>query len=111
MRALGKESSPKEVPRMSELSNREQSLVSLGAALAANCIPCIEYHIPEAKKAGLSDLEIREAVAVADKVRRVPARMVLQSALARIDEIPSDATEPIDEGCGCAEQSGSGCID
>ena len=94
---------------MSELNNREQSLVALGAALAANCVPCIEYHIPEAKNAGLSDPEIREAVEIADKVRRVPAKMVLQTALARIAESPSDSTGAIGAGCGCADPSESGC--
>ena len=94
---------------MSELNNREQSLVALGAALAANCIPYIEYHIPEAKNAGLSDHEIREAVEIADKVRRVPAKMVLQTALARIEERPGDSTEATGAGCGCADPSESGC--
>jgi len=94
---------------MSELNNREQSLVALGAALAANCVPCIEYHIPEAKNAGLTDLEIREAVEIADKVRRVPAKMVMQTALSRIEESPSDTAEATDAGCGCADPSESSC--
>ena len=88
---------------MSELNGREQELVALGAAIASNCVPCIEYHIPEAKKAGLSDPQIKEAVRVADKVRRVPARMVLETALARIAQSPSGLNESTDAGCGCSE--------
>ena len=95
---------------MSELNNREQSLVSLGAALAANCIPCIEFHIPDAKKAGLSDSEIKEAVEIADKVRRVPARMVMQTALARIEVSPSEPDETTDAGCCCSGPSESDCV-
>jgi len=87
---------------MSELSNRERSLVSLGAAIAANCIPCIEFHVPEARKAGLSDAEIRQAVEIADKVRRVPATMVIQTALARIEASPSAPDETAQAGCCCA---------
>lgn len=64
---------------MSELNIREQELVALGAAIASNCVPCIEYHIPEARRVGLSDTQIREAVRIADKVRQVPARSVLQT--------------------------------
>ena len=94
---------------MSELNNRERSLVALGAALAANCIPCIEYHIPEAKNAGLGDSEIREAVEIADKVRRVPAKMVMQTALARIEESLGDSTEVTGGGCGCKDPSESSC--
>jgi 4-carboxymuconolactone decarboxylase len=90
---------------MSELSNREQTLVSLGAAVASNCVPCVEYHIPAARKAGLSDIQIKEAVEVADKVRRVPASMVLQTALARVEACSSKTAETAGTGCGCSEPS------
>ena len=86
---------------MSELNNRDQSLVALGAALASNCVPCIEYHIPGAKRAGLSDAEIRRAIRIADKVRQVPARAVLEAAEARIETLPAGQTETTGSGCGC----------
>jgi AhpD family alkylhydroperoxidase len=75
---------------MEGLSTAERELVALGAALASNCVPCIEYHIPEARKAGLSDRKINEAVSLADKVRQVPARKVLAAAL---DLLPAPETE------------------
>jgi AhpD family alkylhydroperoxidase len=87
---------------VSELNSREQELVALGAAIASNCVPCIEYHIPEAKKAGFSDIQIREAVQIADQVRRVPARAVLETALARIESSPRGSSETARAGCGCA---------
>ena len=65
---------------MSELSLRDRELVALGAALAANCIPCEEFHIPKAREAGISDAELSEALALADKVRQVPAKKVLEVA-------------------------------
>ncbi len=73
---------------MSELNSREQELVALGAAVASNCIKCIEYHVPEARRIGLSDSQIKEAVQIADKVRQVPARTVLHTALARLEGSP-----------------------
>lgn len=88
---------------MSALKTQERELVSLGAALASNCIPCIEYHIPEARKAGLSDAQIKEAIAIADKVRQVPARAVLETALAKISENTAVVAETTDAGCGCSE--------
>ena len=97
---------------MSELNNREQELVALGAAIASNCVPCIEYHIPEAGRAGLSDSQIKEAVRIADKVRRVPARMVLETALARIDGAETGVDEAPEARCGCEEsgqKTDSGC--
>ncbi len=67
---------------MEPLTQREQELVALAAALASNCVPCIDHHIPEARRAGLTDDEIRAALELADKVRQVPARNVLRAALA-----------------------------
>ncbi len=86
---------------MSELNNREKSLVALGAAIASNCVPCVEYHIPGAKRAGLSDAEVGEAVRIADKVRQVPARAVLDTALARINATPRGTAESAGPRCGC----------
>jgi 4-carboxymuconolactone decarboxylase len=65
---------------MNDLNHHERELVALGAAMGSNCIPCIEYHIPEARKAGLTDSQISEAIRLADKVRQVPARKVLDAA-------------------------------
>ncbi|HSG29674.1 MAG TPA: carboxymuconolactone decarboxylase family protein [Candidatus Krumholzibacterium sp.] len=87
---------------MSELCEKSQSLVSLGAAIASNCIPCIEYHIPGARRAGLTDAQIGEAIRIADKVRRVPANAVLQSALAKIRTVPAEPADEDGPGCGCS---------
>lgn len=80
---------------MEALSSSERELVALGAALASNCVPCIEYHIPEARKAGLCDRKINEAIRLADKVRRVPARKVLATALGMLPG--ADAQDAVDE--------------
>lgn len=65
---------------MNTLSPRDRALVALGAALAANCIPCIEHHLPLARTAGLDDDELAEALLLADRIRQVPARKVLEAA-------------------------------
>ncbi|ABQ25579.1 carboxymuconolactone decarboxylase family protein [Geotalea uraniireducens] len=75
---------------MSILNNRERELVAIGAALGSNCVPCIEYHIQQARKTGLSDAEIAEAIEFADKIKRVPAEKVLEAASRRL-------SAPIDE--------------
>lgn len=95
---------------MSRLNNRERSLVSLGAALASNCVPCIEFHIPGARRAGLSDREIETALEIADKVRQVPARAVRETALARIGIPSDDAADQGSSDCGCSgSDPASGC--
>jgi len=59
---------------MNELNRNERVLVALGAAMGSNCISCIEYHIPEARQARLTDSQIMEAIRLSDKVRQVPAQ-------------------------------------
>ena len=53
---------------MRSLNHREQLLVSLGAAIGSNCVPCVESIVPKAKDAGIEDWELRLAVNTADFV-------------------------------------------
>jgi len=88
---------------MSELTDRERELVAIGASIASNCVPCIEHHVPEARKAGLGDGQIEEALRIADMVRRVPARKVLQAARAILEETSGGPAATSGRGCGCTE--------
>lgn len=81
---------------MDKLSPVERELVAIGASVASNCVPCVTYHMAKARKLGLSDTKIMEAVELADKVRQVPARAVLE-AVQR--DGPADGAAG---GCGCA---------
>ena len=66
---------------MSDLTPREKELVAIGAAIGSNCVPCIEYHIPLARKIGMTDAQIVAAIELANKVKQVPARNVYETAL------------------------------
>jgi 4-carboxymuconolactone decarboxylase len=86
---------------MSEITFRDRELVALGAAMGSNCIPCIEHHISESRKAGLTDEEIGEAISLADKIRQVPAQKVLNAGLHILGKsVTSDAPS-----CGSASGS------
>ncbi len=87
---------------MDRLTSAEQELVALGAALGSNCVPCIEYHIPEARKAGLSNRQIDEAIRLADKIRQVPARKVLAAALDMLSETDA-GTDKEQSSAHCAQ--------
>ena len=71
---------------MNKLTTKERELVAIGAAIRSNCIPCVEYHIPEAKKTGLSDKQIFTAIQIADKVKKVPAQKVFKAALQLLEK-------------------------
>lgn len=86
---------------MTELTFRDRELVALGAAIAANCVPCVQHHVPKAREAGLTDAELAEVLALADKVRQVPARLVLESATKAVSGV--DEATPASTGGECTE--------
>ena len=95
---------------MTSLDERERELVALGAAVASSCIPCIEHHVPETRKAGLSDERIAEALRLADELRRVPARKVLDAAIHLLAASPGAcAPAASDAACGRSEDAASRC--
>lgn len=103
---------------MSSLTPRDRELVALGAAMGSNCESCVEYHIPKAREAGLTDQEIQAAIMHADLVRQVPARKVLQTALGLLPCAAADlAHVATGADCGCetiaagaaVETKGEGC--
>jgi AhpD family alkylhydroperoxidase len=49
-------------------------LVAIGAAIGANCEPCLKYHYNEAKKLGVSREDMAQAVEMADRVKLAPAQ-------------------------------------
>ena len=91
---------------MTLLSPRDRELVAIGAAMGSNCVPCIEYHIPKARQAGLGDAEIAAVIRLADAVRQVPARKVLETALGMLAHGPSSDVAARNEcACGATGQS------
>ncbi len=51
------------------MDERTRLLVSLGAAVAANCVPCFEHFLGKTEAAGLTSQEIKEAADIGDQVK------------------------------------------
>lgn len=62
------------------LAKAQEELVAIGAAIAANCEPCLTYHVRAAREAGLTDAELQAAVVVARRVKEMPARLILEAS-------------------------------
>jgi AhpD family alkylhydroperoxidase len=45
-------------------------IVGIAAAVAGHCQPCLEYHVAEARRLGVRDDQIQEAVKLAEAVSR-----------------------------------------
>ena len=77
------------------MDSQTKELIAIGASVAANCIPCVKYHVDKAQKLGVDPGSIQEAVAVGQMVRKGAAGemdKVLQT-LAGIDKTDTP-------GCG-----------
>jgi AhpD family alkylhydroperoxidase len=90
-------------------------LVAIGAAIAANCEPCLRYHTGQAGKLGVSIGDIARAVELAARVKDAPHRNIMRLAarLTQIEPAVAVATSgacfdsalgPGDgvKGCGCS---------
>ena len=97
---------------MNNLDFVQRELVALGAALGSNCVPCVEHHISEARKSGLTDSQISEAIQFADKIRKVPAAKVLNAALQLLgaqDVSSADKATVCGEGASIPTPQGPCC--
>ncbi|MDR2856907.1 MAG: arsenite efflux transporter metallochaperone ArsD [Novosphingobium sp.] len=59
-----------------EVTEQIKELIALGAAIGASCEPCFKFHYDKARKIGLSDETMREAVGIARAVKEASARNI-----------------------------------
>jgi AhpD family alkylhydroperoxidase len=83
-------------------------LVAIGAAIAANCEPCLKFHYREAQKLGVTKSGIARAVEMGAKVKDSPHRAILK--LAGKLTGASLAIAEVQEGC-CSEAQGGSAED
>ena len=51
------------------MDEKTKLLVSLGAAVAANCVPCFQHYLGKTEAVGLTPEEIGEAADIGDQVK------------------------------------------
>ena len=73
-------------------------LVAIGAAVAANCEPCLKHHYHQAQQLGVSKADVAQAVEMAAKVKDSPHQAILRLA-AKLTG--SRATKPADTSDPC----------
>jgi len=52
------------------LDPRTRELIAVAASVVAKCQSCLDYHVEEARKAGASDSDLRNAVSIARVIRK-----------------------------------------
>ena len=73
-------------------------LIAAGAAMAANCEPCLNKVIPDLIEAGVAEADIRKAVEIGQFVKDKPAAIMKEAADALTGSQLADPN-PSSEGC------------
>ncbi len=87
-----------------EIDGKVKTLIAIGAATAANCIPCFEHYYFKANALSLDARQIKEAVDIASKVK-TGASMAIRNA---ISELLDGEKEPKAKDC-CMDAASSCC--
>lgn len=75
-------------------------LIAMGAAIAANCEPCLKYHYREAQKLGVQKEDMARAVEIGAKVKDSPHQAILQLADRLTGATLSQPSSEPDACCG-----------
>jgi AhpD family alkylhydroperoxidase len=80
-----------------KLDSRVKELIALGTSVGANCHPCLNFHVGQARELGIGEDEISEAIDV--------GKMVRKGAGANMDKLATEllgkAVSTPMSGCGC----------
>ncbi len=83
-------------------------LVAIGAAIAANCEPCLKYHYRQAQLLGVSKEDMARAVEAGAMVKDSPHQSVLRLAKRLTGAGVGAAEGPADPCCGTEEATRTG---
>ena len=62
------------------IDDKTKGLVSVGAAIAGNCFPCLTYHYKKCRRLGIPVDDIAEAIKMAKTVKEVPIKKIYELA-------------------------------
>jgi AhpD family alkylhydroperoxidase len=99
-------------PASSIFSPAVAELVAIGAAVAANCEPCLKHHYDQANKLGISKSDMAMAVKMAAAVKDAPHQSILRLADRLTGQERVQAFDPLDlrlpaKTSTCCESSGA----
>ncbi len=80
------------------MDNKTKELIAIGSSMAANCIPCLEFHIDKAKSHGASTKELIIASKIGIHVKAGAAQKIESNAAELINGFKDEEVEDI---CSC----------
>jgi AhpD family alkylhydroperoxidase len=83
-----------------KLDDRTRALIAVGAAITANCQPCLQAAAAMARERGADSQEIADAIEVGKIVRKGATSKMDKFIASQNTAVPVAVTEK-DGGCGC----------
>ena len=83
-------------PEEQVLGSKVESLIAIGAATAANCIPCFEHLYQKAVSSGITLAEIKRASEIAGQVKK-GAHIAIKNSINEIVGIKETHDLPCDQ--------------
>ena len=87
-------------------------LAAMGAAVVANCEPCLKHHYRQAQQLGVSKADMARAVETPSKVKDWPHRAIRRLADRLTGSVLGTPADPADPRCGSrapVESAGKKC--
>ena len=88
------------------MDEKTKEMIAIGTSIGAHCQPCLEYHVNKAREVGLTDDEIREAIAVGHMIEKGAMSAMRQFSNTVLDKNDS---APAGGCCGPAERAAGCC--
>ncbi len=89
------------------MDEKTKEMIAIGASVGVHCQPCLEYHVSKAREAGLTDDEIREAIAVGHMVEKGAMAAMKQFSAGVLDQ--NDDTKASGGCCSTADKAAGCC--
>ena len=84
------------------MDENTKELIAIGASLAAKCQPCLTFHVNKARKLGIGEDEINEAIAL--------GRMIQKGAISAMDRFAESVVAgPETKPSQCCDNAASNC--
>ena len=58
------------------MDEKTKELIAVGAAIAGNCIPCLDWHYKKCIELGIPKDEIKEAIELSKMIKDVPIKKI-----------------------------------
>ncbi len=90
------------------MDEKTKELIAIGASVSAHCQPCLSFHAAKARKIGIEECEIREAIAVGHMVEKGAMDAMRQFSSGKLDT-PAAAPAGCCGGGELKGKEGKGC--